>query len=60
MAGEDGEGAERYTSSYRTAKYWYPASCSGWRSLSKVYLEVFPTLEALLAKYPGRNENPGC
>jgi hypothetical protein len=49
-----------YTSSYHTAKYWYPASCSGWQSLSKVYLEVFPTLDALLAKYPGRNESPGC
>jgi hypothetical protein len=42
-----------YTSSYHTATYWYPASCSGWHSLSKAYLEAFPTLEALLAKYPG-------
>ena len=49
-----------YTSSYHTAKYWYPASCSGWQSLSKAYLEAFPTLEALLAKYPGRTESPGC
>ena len=49
-----------YTSSYHTAKYWYPASCSGWQSLSKAYLEAFPTLEALLAKYPGRSESPGC
>ena len=49
-----------YTSSYHTAKYWYPASCSGWHSLSKAYLEAFPTLEALLAKYPGRSEGPGC
>ena len=49
-----------YTSSYHTAKYWYPASCSGWQSLSKTYLETFPTLEALLAKYPGRTESPGC
>jgi hypothetical protein len=49
-----------YTSSYYTAKYWYPASCSGWQSLSKAYLEAFPTLEALLAKYPGRSESPGC
>jgi hypothetical protein len=49
-----------YTSSYHTAKYWYPASCSGWHTLSKAYLEAFPTLEALLAKYPGRNESPGC
>ena len=49
-----------YTSSYHTAKYWYPASCSGWHSLSKVYLESFPTLEALLAKYPSRSESPGC
>jgi hypothetical protein len=49
-----------YTSSYHTAKYWYPASCLGWQSLSKAYLETFPTLEALLAKYPGRSESPGC
>jgi hypothetical protein len=52
--------AAYYTSSYHTAKYWYPASCSGWQSLSKAYLEAFPTLEALLAKYPGRTESPGC
>jgi hypothetical protein len=52
--------AAYYTSSYHTAKYWYPASCSGWHSLSKAYLEAFPTLEALLAKYPDRNESPGC
>ena len=45
--------AAYYTSSYHTAKYWYPASCSGWQSLSKAYLEAFSTLEALLAKYPG-------
>src|SRR5271157_4198393 len=49
-----------YTSSYHTAKYWYPASCSGWQSLNKAYLEAFPTLEALLAKYPSRAEDPGC
>ena len=49
-----------YTSSYHTAKYWYPASCSGWQSLSKTYLETFSTLEALLAKYPDRTESPGC
>jgi hypothetical protein len=49
-----------YTSSYHTAKYWYPASCSGWHSLSKAHLEAFPTLETLLAKYPGRSESPGC
>src|SRR5208337_2845100 len=49
-----------YTSSYHTAKYWYPASCPGWQSLSKAYLETFPTLEALLATYPGRDESPGC
>ena len=52
--------APYYTSSYHTAKYWYPASCSGWQSLSKAYLETFPTLEALLAKHPGRSESPGC
>jgi hypothetical protein len=49
-----------YTSSYHTSKYWYPASCSGWQSLSKAYLETFSTLEALLAKYPDRTESPGC
>ena len=49
-----------YTSSYHTATYWYPTSCAGWHSLSKAYLEEYPTLEALLAKYPGRSESPGC
>ena len=49
-----------YTSSYHTAKYWYPASCLRWQSLSKAYLESFPTLEALLATYPSRTESPGC
>jgi hypothetical protein len=49
-----------YTSSYHTAKYWYPASCAGSHTLSKAFLEAFPTLEALLAKYPGRSESPGC
>ncbi len=52
--------AAYYTSSYHTAKYWYPASCSGWQSLSKAYLETFQTLEALLATYPSRAESPGC
>ena len=52
--------ATYYTSSYHTAKYWYPASCAGWHSLDKVYLETFPTLDALLAKYAGRSESPGC
>ncbi len=28
--------------------------------LCKAYLEAFPTLEALLAKYPNRSESPGC
>ena len=49
-----------YTSPYNTAKYWYPAGCSGWQSLSKENLDAFPTLDALLAKYPGRSESPGC
>src|SRR5271157_2599637 len=49
-----------YTSSYHTAKYWYPASCLRWQSLSKAYLETFPTLDALLATYPGRTGSPGC
>jgi hypothetical protein len=56
----DASPAAYYTSSYHTAKYWYPASCSGWHSLSKAYLETFPTLDALLTKYPGRIEDPGC
>lgn len=43
-----------YTSSYHTAKYYYPAACSGWESLSTKYLESFPTLDALIVKYPNR------
>ena len=56
----DASPAAYYTSSYHTAKYWYPASCPGWHSLSKAYLEEYPTLEALLAKFPGCSESPGC
>ena len=48
-----------YTSSYHTATYWYPASCSGWQSLSKAYLEAFPTLQDLQAKYPRSHSKSG-
>ena len=48
------------TSPYNTAKYWYPPSCAAWQSLNKAYLVAFPTLEALLAQYPGRSESPEC
>ena len=45
--------AAYYTSSYHTAKYWYPASCSGWQSLSKAYLEAFPTLGGPVGEISG-------
>ncbi len=48
-----------YTSSHYSAKYYYPASCDGWKGLSESYLESFDTLEALLAKY-NRTLSPQC
>lgn len=49
-----------YTSSYSTSKYYYPASCEGWKSLDAKYLKSFPTLEALLAAYPSRVKSAQC
>jgi hypothetical protein len=49
-----------YTSSYGTAKYYYPASCSAWKSLSSSYLAPFSSLDALLTKYPSRTLSPQC
>lgn len=52
-------GSKYYTSSHYSAKYYYPASCDGWKGLSESYLESFDTLEALLAKY-NRTLSPQC
>ncbi len=49
-----------YTSSYATSKYYYPESCSAWKSLSQSYLKAFDSLEALLAAYPSRTLSPQC
>jgi hypothetical protein len=49
-----------YTSSYGTAKYFYPAACNAWKGLSATYLMSFTSLEALLAKYPNRTLSPQC
>lgn len=49
-----------YTSSYGTSKYYYPASCNGWKSLSPKYLKSFDSLEKLLSVYPSRTESPQC
>jgi hypothetical protein len=49
-----------YTSSYHTAKYYYPNSCDGWKSLSPSYLKSFDSLEALLAAYSSRVKSPEC
>lgn len=48
-----------YTSSHYSAKYYYPESCDGWKSLSPSYLKSFDTLEALLASY-NRTKSPQC
>lgn len=48
-----------YTSSHYSAKYYYPESCDGWKSLSSSYLKSFDTLEALLASYD-RTKSPQC
>ena len=53
-------GFQFYTSSYGTTKYYYPASCSGWKSLSSKYIKGFDTLNDLLKSYPGRIKNPSC
>ncbi len=49
-----------YTSSYSTSKYYYPALCSEWQSLSPSYLKAFDSLEALLAAFPSRTLSPQC
>ncbi|MDD4901731.1 MAG: thermonuclease family protein [Patescibacteria group bacterium] len=49
-----------YTSSYSTSKYYYPADCSGWQSLTPKYLKAFDSLAALLAAYPSRTLSPQC
>jgi len=48
-----------YTSSYHTAKYYYPEECSAWEGLSQTYLKSFNTLEELLATY-SRTLSPQC
>jgi hypothetical protein len=52
--------AAYYTSSYDSSQYYYPASCSAWKSLSSEYLVSFLSLEALLAKYPSQTLSPQC
>ena len=52
--------ATYYTSSYSTAKYYYPAACGAWKGLSPSYLVGFPSLEVLLGKYPNRTLSPQC
>lgn len=49
-----------YTSSYPTAKYYYPKSCLGWQSLSKSYLREFDSLDALLKVFPSKTLSPQC
>ncbi len=53
-------GSQFYTSSYGTSKYYYPASCNGWKSLSPKYLKGFNTVDDLLKAYPSRKESPSC
>lgn len=52
-------GSKYYTSSHYSAKYYYPESCDGWKSLSEKYLMSFDTLDELLSKY-NRILNPQC
>lgn len=52
--------ANFYTSSYSTSKYYYPASCDGWKSLNEKYLKSFSTLDELLKVYPNRVQSPQC
>lgn len=53
-------GIKYYTSSHSSSKYYYPETCSGWKSLSATYLKSFDSLAALLAAYPSRTLNPQC
>lgn len=52
-------GAKYYTSSHYSAKYYYPESCDGWKSLSASNLKSFNSLEELLASYQ-RTKSPQC
>jgi len=49
-----------YTSSHYKTKYYYPASCPGWKDLSPSYLKSFDSLDALLKAYPTRTLSPEC
>ncbi|MFA5000763.1 MAG: thermonuclease family protein [Candidatus Paceibacterota bacterium] len=49
-----------YTSSYSTSKYYYPAECDDWKSLSVTYLKSFDSLDALLLAYPSKAKSPQC
>jgi hypothetical protein len=53
-------GFQFYTSSYGTAKYYYPASCNGWKGLSPKYLKGFNSIVDLLKSYPSRAASPSC
>lgn len=50
---------EYYTSSFGTAKYYYPKECSAWKGLSTKYLVAFKTAEKLKDKY-SRTLSPQC
>ena len=47
-----------YTSSYGTAKYYYPEACDGWKTLSASYLKAFNSLQELLNYYHSRTKSP--
>ncbi len=49
-----------YTSSYGTAKFYYPEACDGWETLSASYLKSFNSLQELLNSYPSRTKSPDC
>lgn len=49
-----------YTSSHSSSKYYYPAACTGWQSLSTTYLKSYDTLAALLKAFPNRTLSPQC
>lgn len=49
-----------YTSSYRTAKYYYCDTDNGWKNLSPDYLKSYPSEEELLRNYPSRILHEPC
>lgn len=49
-----------YTSSYKTSKYYYCDTDSGWKTLSPQTLKSFSSVDELLRNYPSRALHAPC